>query len=159
MIGKYRATALYYYDSTIRTYLYQFKGCFDYELYPVFLNFIADYYHIHYHGYVIIPVPSYSGDDEIRGFNHVEWIFSLLKIKMMKVLIKTEHHKQANVSIKERKDIVKYMKVKDNIDLTGQKVLVVDDVYTTGNTMKTCIKLIEDLHPKKIEVLVLSMTT
>ena len=152
------ALAIYHYDETIRTYLYQFKGCFDYELYPVFLYRFVFYLRFLYKDYVIVPAPSYIEDDEIREFNHVEEIFSLLNLKIVKAFIKTEHHKQTEATMKTRHEIRNYMKVNEGIDITGKKILLVDDVFTTGSTMKTMIRLVRKLKPAKIKILVLSKT-
>lgn len=154
-----RGVALYRYDETIRTYLYQFKGCFDYELYPVFLYPLTNYLRFKYRNYVIVPIPSFIEDDEKRGFNHVEMIFSMLNLEFKRVLIKTEHHKQAECNKYERKEIYKYMKVKENVSLTNEKVLLVDDVCTSGSTLRSAIKLIKKLGPKEIKMLVLSKAT
>ena len=35
----YKALALFDYDDEVKEKLYQFKGCFDYELGQVFLNY------------------------------------------------------------------------------------------------------------------------
>lgn len=152
------AVAVYNYDSTIRTYLYQFKGCFDYELYPVFLYRYANYLHFLYHDYIIIPAPSYIGDDEKRGFNHVEMIYSVLRLKIVKLFTKTEHHKQTDCTKEERTEIYKYLKVNEGIDISNKKVLIVDDVYTTGSTMKTMVNLVKKFNPLKIKIIVLSKT-
>ena len=149
---------IYKYDSTIKTYLYQFKGCFDYELYPVFLFRFKFMLHFMYRDYYIVPAPSYKEDDEKRGFNHVEMIYSVLNLKILKLFIKTEHHKQTECTKRERMEIYKYMKVKEDIDIKGKKVLLVDDVFTTGSTMKCLIDLIKDKGPKIVKVLVLSKT-
>ena len=150
--------AIYNYDENIKSLLYQFKGCHDYELDPVFLYRYAFELSIMYHNYVIVPIPSYQEEDEKRGFNHVREIFSLLNLKMMDILVKTANVKQADLSKEERKNISKYLKVKENVDLSGKKVLIVDDVFTTGGTMSAAINLIKGLHPKKIKVLVMSKT-
>ena len=42
------------------------------------------------------------------------------------------------------------------INLRNQKVLIVDDVMTSGNTIRTCIDLLKSANPKKIDYLVLA---
>ena len=153
----YKALSLYNYDEKIQGLIYQLKGCFDIEIADVFLSRYKTELNILFHNYVMIPIPSYPKDDEVREFNHVEEIFKLLNLRMMKILRKTKKVKQANSSLDKRKQIGKYLVV-DKVDLTGTNVLLVDDVYTTGSTMKAAIHLIEKLHPKTIKVLVISKT-
>ena len=157
-INHTKGLAIYYYDQTIRENLYHFKGCYDYELYPIFLYQYAGYLHMKYHDYIVVPAPSYYEDNEKRGFNHVERIFSLLNLEIVNLFIKTEHHKQAMIRTNERRDIYKYLKVKDNIDISNKKVLLVDDVFTSGSTMSSMINLVKKMNPKKIEFLVMSKT-
>ena len=114
--------------------------------------------YIRYKDYYVVPVPSYKNDDEERGFNHVVEAFKSLKIKTLDLLEKTAHHKQAERGAKRRKDIRKYLRVKEQIDLSKKKILIVDDIYTTGATIKAAINLVEKLNPKTIKVLVLAKT-
>ena len=111
-----------------------------------------------YVGYTIIPIPSYIKDDEVRGFNHVEEIFGQTKLEMLKVIEKTDHFKQADHNKEQRAEISKHLRIIGDTDLSKKKVLIVDDVYSTGSTMKATIKLVEQLHPKKIEILVMAKT-
>ena len=154
----YNAISIYRYDDKVQSLLYQFKGCFDYELLNVFFERFSRELSVRYRGYVVVPVPSYKQDDEIREFNHVEEMFKILNLPIRKMIIKTKKVKQATSTSHKRKDIAKHLVLIDNSDLSKYKILLVDDVYTTGSTMKACIKLIEKLHPKKIEVLVMSKT-
>lgn len=156
-VSGYKAFAVYHYDEKIQSLIYQLKGCFDIEIADVFLSRYKDELKLMFHNYVMIPVPSYYKDDLKREFNHVVEIFKILKLPMLKILRKTKGVKQANSTSKQRKDISKYLTIK-NSDLSGKKVLIVDDVYTTGSTMKAAIKLVEKLHPKTIKVLVISKT-
>lgn len=84
--------------------------------------------------------------------------FKLLDLKVIDIIEKTAHFKQANNTGKKRREIKKYLRLKEEIDLTNKKVLIVDDIYTTGATMNAAIKLVEKLNPKKIRVFVLAKT-
>lgn len=157
-VDGYKALSIYDYDDKIQALLYQFKGCFDIEIADVFMSRYARELHLRYLGYVMVPIPSFEHDDEVREFNHVEEMFKYLKLPMKKLLIKTKYVKQAISNTEERKENAKFLDLCDRPDLSKYKILLVDDVYTTGATMKSAIKLIESLHPKKIKVLVMSKT-
>ena len=157
-IDDYQALAIYEYSEFIKKQIYLFKGCFDYEMKDIFLNLFIRELKFIYHGYKIIPVPSYKEDDKRRGFNHVIEVFKMLGLKILPIVEKTEHFKQAEHGAKKRKEIRKYLKLNSQDLLTKDKVLIVDDIYTTGSTIKTTINLIEKLNPKEIKVLVLAKT-
>ena len=158
-VGKYKALAIYEYDERIKKLLYQFKGCFDIEIFDVFLSRYARELRLIYDGFIIVPIPSYKEDDEIREFNHVEEMFKILKLRLMNVLSKTKKVKQANLSFTQRKQIKDFLEITNGEVLRNKKVLLVDDVYTTGSTMAAAISLVEQYHPKKIEILVMSKTS
>ena len=128
---------MYDYDDLIQSTLYQFKGCFDIELSGVFLDYFRWYLHFKYLDYVIVPAPSSKENDSERGFNHVIEIFKHLRLK--------------------RKNIKDILAIK-NVNLTNKKILIVDDVCTTGSTIKAMIELVKSKHPKTIKVLVMSKT-
>ena len=157
-IDRYKALALYDYSEFVKKQIYVFKGCFDYEMKDIFLNLFIKELKVRYSGYKIIPIPSYKKDDEVRGFNHVLGVFKQMGLEVYQMVEKTEHFKQAEKSAKERQSISKYLRLNNNKSLTRDKVLIVDDIYTTGATMRTTIKLIEQLKPKEIRVLVLAKT-
>lgn len=154
----YKAMNLFEYDDQIKEKLYQLKGCFDVELGSVFLEYFSPYLRLKYLGYKIVPAPSYFEHDQKRGFNHVEVVFSSLKMKMIKCIHKISDIKQSDLTAKEREKIYKKMIIKNGEQITGKKILIVDDVFTTGSTVKAMIKMIEKYHPKKIKILLLSKT-
>ena len=148
---------LYFYNEKIQEILYQFKGCKDYELRTVFLEYYLTYLNLKFNGYIMIPAPSSKNSDKERGFNHVEEIFKNLRLKMLKCIHKIKQVKQADLTTKEREKIGKYLTI-DDIDLKGKKVLLIDDVFTTGSTIKSMIKLVREKGAKKIKVLLMSKT-
>ena len=151
------AMHIFYYDDVVKEKLYQLKGCFDYELAPIFLEYFLPYLKIKYFGYYLVPAPSFIDADEERGFNHVEEIFKPLGLKMIKCIHKIEAVKQADLSSEERHNIKKVLTI-DEVDLSNKKILIVDDVFTTGSTVNAMIDLIKSKNPKKIKILVMSKT-
>ena len=157
-IDCYDALSIYYYNPFIKKLIYQYKGCYDYELCDVFLHEFYRSLKLLYFNRVIIPIPSYKNDDELRGFNHVMEIFNKMGLSVLDILEKTEKHKQAISTVNARREIYKFLALKQPIDLSNKHVLIVDDVYTTGSTMKSAINIIEKLNPKSIKVLVIAKT-
>lgn len=156
-MDKVECLHLYFYTEKIQEILYQFKGCKDYELRTVFLEYYKDYLNYEFRNRIMIPAPSYEKSDKERGFNHVEEIFSVLKLKMMKCIHKVKQVKQADLTTKEREQIGSVLKI-DEVSLKGKKVLLVDDVFTTGSTIKAMIKLVREKGAKNIKVLLMSKT-
>ncbi len=157
-IGNINSIAIYDYDDTIKKLIYTFKGCYDYELKDVFLNRYLTYLRIKYAGYVLVPIPSSEIDDQKRGFNHVKEMFSALKLPYIDVLRKNNNEKQSAKSSKDRLNIDNIL-VEQNINiLYGKKVLIIDDIYTTGATMFKAIQLVKKANPKVIKVLVVAKT-
>ena len=157
-VDTYSAIALYEYNAFVKKLIYLYKGCFDYELYQTFLNLYFKEIKLRYSGYKVIPIPSYIKDDETRGFNHVVEAFKTLGLEILPIISKTAHHKQADLTAKQRAKVSKYLVINKQINLEKCKVLLVDDIYTTGATMKAAINLVERLNPKDIKVLVLAKT-
>ena len=83
-------------------------------------------------------------------------IFSCLNLKICDCLYKSEHHKQSDQSFKKRKEIEKYIFLKEGVCLKNKKILLVDDICTTGSTLRAAIKLVKQSNPKKIEILVVA---
>lgn len=156
--GSIKGTAIYDYNEKIKELIYKYKGCYDYELKDVFLYRYIKYLRIIYRGYILVTVPSYHVDDERRGFNHVEEIYKPLKLKIIKVIHKDKAYKQSNNNQKDRSNIKNVLEIDKTNELKGKKVLLVDDILTTGHTLLSCIDLLKELKPKKIEILVIAKT-
>lgn len=109
-----------------------------------------------YKGYYVVPVPSYHLEDLKRGFNHVNEIYSRLELPILNIIEKTVNIKQAKLNKKDRRNAKKRFRINDLKIVTGKKILVVDDVYTTGSSMKAVVDLVKKGKPKKIQVLVMA---
>ena len=151
-----KGISLYPYDETIKQYIYILKGCYDIELSQGFLQEFASFYRIYFRGYTLIPMPSSKEDDIRREFNHVEEIFKYLNLPYLKILKKTQKYKQSDQAHGKRKDIIKYLKVSNLELIKNKKILLVDDIVTTGSTLKSAIKLLRPGRPKKIKIMTIA---
>ena len=156
-VGSIKGTAIYEYNDFVKELIYKYKGCYDYELKDVFLYRYLNYLRILYRGYTLVPAPSFHLDDEKRGFNHVVEIYKSLRLEMLPIITKNKAHKQSSMSYKKRYDVSKILSIK-NVELKDKKILLVDDIYTTGSTIKSCVELLKKKGAKRIEVLVIAKT-
>lgn len=144
---------LYYYDDFFKSALYKYKGCFDYALKDVFITYNLNYLKRKYRGYYIVAAPSNKSKEEKRGYNHLEGIFRCLELKFINCFEKAKEWKQSDKKFSERKQIQNIIKI-DKKALNGiKKVLLVDDVLTSGSTLKTMIKQIPTNIDKKALIL------
>lgn len=148
--------SLYDYDDYFKGRLFQFKGCFDIVLAKSFIETFINELRLIYHGRLVVPVPSNKEDDEKRGFNHVKEIFKYLGLNVVDCLYKNTTYKQSDQSFDKRINIHKVIEYIDVIDIKNKNILLVDDVITTGNTLKACVKLLRNKGVKSIKILTLS---
>lgn len=150
-----KVESFYDYDSLFKTLLIQYKECYDEALSEVFLYKIDAYISLRYLGYKIVYVPSSTQKLSQRGFNHLELIFKPLGLKQLNGL----HQRQELVQ--EGKNLSERAKMIDNYYYDGEyckKVLVVDDVYTTGSSIKGVIKALKG-HYGKLRVITLAVSS
>jgi predicted amidophosphoribosyltransferase len=157
-VGCFKARALYEYNERIRSLLYQFKGCGDIELRDVFLANQAPFLKLLYEGYVLVPAPSFTKNDEERGFNHVIEMFRVLELPYLLAIRKKDDVKQADGNYESRQQIGIHLSFVDGVDVRGKKILFVDDLVTTGATAKACCQMLLDHGAKKVRILAMGHT-
>jgi len=147
---------IYTYNDKIKEKIYTLKGCGDIELAKTFLNYYLFELKLRYKGYIIVPSPSNEESNNDRGFNHVIEIFKPLKLPIISCIYKTVNFKQSDLSKIDREKVIKKLAIKDENKLTGKKVLFVDDISTSGSTLKACLKLIKKGRPRKLNFLIVA---
>ncbi len=155
-IGGVDGVAIYRYDDNIKSLLYQLKGCCDIELSPIFFNRFKNELKTMYKGYVVVPAPSYVVEDSNREFNHVIEIFKFLNLPIYHIVNKITPFKQAEHSKRRRVEIIDHLQVTSLSEINNKKVLIVDDVMTTGSTLKAMISLLSKGRPKIMKILVMA---
>ncbi len=159
-INNYSIWYLYYYNDFIKKLVYQYKGCYDIELAPVFLAYFLEKIKKEYKDYYIVYPPSSDKDNKERGFIHVKEIAKHINNNVYDIFIKKEHYKQSDVSYKDRVHIKDYIDIHDYQILENKKILLLDDIYTSGNTIKACINLIVKNvgHFKDLKIICIAKT-
>ncbi len=151
---KYRAfhftsvTAPFYNDGIARKAMYAFK--FRHKPYyadafarEMVINIKNDFYGVDFGGVVYVPLPLIRGLK--RGYNQsrelAKRIADLSDIPLIENALGCNPHKklQHKTDIKQRFQNVKGMYY-PNIPLRGRRILLVDDIKTTGATLDECSK-------------------
>ncbi len=106
---------------------------------------------------LIIPVPLHHLKKAERGYNQSEYIAKGISkrsgIRMQNNVIRRVRYTQSQttMSLKEREqNIANAFKVKRKKAITGKNLLLVDDVITTGATVKECGKVLKDNGAKLV---------
>lgn len=113
---------------------------------------------------IIIPVPMYSKKEKLRGYNQTALIAkeiakayqnliydgkSLQKIKDTKMQ-SSLNKKQRKNNIKNAYNVINQQKIKD------KKIVLLDDIYTTGATANECSKMLKQAVAKEILVVTIA---
>jgi ComF family protein len=112
---------------------------------------------------IILPVPLHAHRLRERGFNQAlvvargclpKW---KEKIETGVLLRRRQTTPQSLLSGKERRSNLKNVfSLADPNRIAGMKVLLVDDVYTTGSTINECSRVLRKAGAKRIEVFTLA---
>lgn len=152
-INNMKVFVLIKYNNFAKELIYRYKGLYDIELKDVFTDYFKDIIKEKYKGYSIAYAPSCKEDDIKRGFNHVKEIFSFWEYGLLDCFYKKKNVKQSSRNHEERKKISNEI----GLDVTQlsaiKKLLIVDDIVTTGSTLKACYNLVKEHKKIKIKML------
>lgn len=148
----------FYYQGRIKKLLTAFKFQEKSYLYSIFAKILVKNKKIC--GFlekydIIIPVPIHQKRKAQRGYNQSELICKEL-VKRVKektqiqietdCLIKIKHTKpQSSLNKQERMENVKDVyKLQNKEKIKDKKIILLDDIYTTGSTVNACAKLLKE---------------
>lgn len=114
----------------------------------------------------IIPVPISKERMKQRGYNQslilAKELNKYLNLELVNnSLIKTKNVvEQSSLNKEERqKNIVNAYELKNKQILENNKILIIDDIYTTGSTVNECARMIKLAKPEKIGVFAFAKVT
>ncbi|HKO98528.1 MAG TPA: ComF family protein [Pyrinomonadaceae bacterium] len=111
----------------------------------------------------IIPVPLHPERERARGFNQAALLAQRLSLGVALPVVTnnlirvshTERHRAGMDATDRRKTVADAFQVRNPKVLAGEKVLLVDDVFTTGATVSSCARAL--LNAGAVDVFVLTL--
>jgi len=154
------------YEGIIRQTILRYKFRDKSYLYKTFTNFFIkneNFCRFLENYDIIIPVPISKKRNKERGYNQslliAREISKKLNIKLVKnCLYKTKNViEQSKLSKEERElNIQGVYSLKNSEKLENKKILLVDDIFTTGSTVNECCKVLLSAKPSEITVLTIA---
>jgi len=92
---------------------------------------------------LIVPIPLSQERLYERGFNQSLVFAQFLKLPVADILTRTHHEKQSKKSRHERLHSDNFFHLKEVIDLRGKEVVLIDDIYTTGTTLRHAAEILK----------------
>jgi ComF family protein len=155
------------YEGIIRKIILDYKFHDKSYLYKTLVNFLVKnkkFFKILKSYDTIVPVPISTKRKKVRGYNQSDLLAKELvkhtnNLKLEnKCLYKTKNIiEQSKLNKESRKiNIQGVYELKNMQKLAGKKILLLDDIYTTGSTANECCKVIKQANPKKIGILTIA---
>ncbi|AIY81024.1 ComF family protein [Clostridium botulinum] len=153
-----------YYGGVIKELILKFKYKNNFTAGDILAEFLEKYIidNMNYKEYIITYIPMTIKSQKKRGFNQCEYIAkkiaNSLNIECKKILIKVKDTKEQKMLNKnERKENISgSFDVIKKIDLTDKKIILIDDVTTTGFTIREGYKILKKYGAKEIKLLTLA---
>lgn len=113
---------------------------------------------------LLVPIPLTSEKLSERGYNQslelAKVLGASLDVQVKQFLVKTRNVDMRRLNWEERREAVEglYALRENSDEAQGHKVLLIDDVVTTGFTISECASLLQDVEPASVNVLVAGRT-
>lgn len=149
------------YEKPLKPAIHKLKYKWITELAEILINIMLEYWAKHQplildqikkdrgENWIIVPVPLHKKRQNWRGFNQSALLAKLLAIKIgikyEDCLIRTKHTK-AQMSLKSEDrhtNIRNAFILNPKYSVKDKKILLIDDVWTTGSTLKECTSLLK----------------
>jgi ComF family protein len=150
-----KARAAYRAEHEVREVIHEFKYQSQFHHLPCLAEWLEEGFDRFYknEGDVwdgLVPVPLYPLRRRERGFNQAEELaFVLGKKRGLPVLNALRRVKKTEIQARLRRserlrNQMNAFELKRGFDLKGQRLLIIDDVFTTGATINACARVLKE---------------
>jgi competence protein ComFC len=135
--------SVYLYNDFMKDILTLFKFRGDVAIAEAFRENFRKCFQQHYNQqFIIVPIPLSPERLYERGFNQAAVLAQFLDLPIHDLLTRTCHEKQSKKSRKERIRSEKVFTLRENAVVPRQPILLIDDIYTTGSTLRQAAKVL-----------------
>lgn len=154
---------LFKYEGVIRERLLQYKFREQSYLYKFFSEIILNNCFFINNYDIILPVPAHKKRKNVRGYNQVELIAKDISKEYNveydnKILVKTINNTPQSILTKKQreKNVIGIYTVKNIQKIVNKKILLLDDIFTTGSTVNECAKVLKQNGAELVDVLTIA---
>ncbi|MFS0644667.1 ComF family protein [Siminovitchia sp. 179-K 8D1 HS] len=147
--------SVYQYNDFLKELLARFKYRGDYALAKVFAEdvrtalskLVFD---------LLVPIPLSPERLLERGFNQAKALAEEAGFQSAEVLQRIHGEKQSKKSRNERIHLPQVFAVKRGADVSGKKIVLMDDIYTTGSTLRHAGRVLKKAGAKSVKAFTLA---
>lgn len=146
--------SIYRYNDFLKEYLAKYKFRGDHVLAIAFSHTIKTYLTKMAYD-LIIPIP--LSDERLyeRGFNQSTALLEEAEVRPSHILTRSHSEKQSKKTRSERLRQEQVFQLIES-DLNGKSILLFDDIYTTGTTLRQAAKLLKKAGADEVSALTLA---
>ncbi|WP_404404922.1 ComF family protein [Jeotgalibacillus malaysiensis] len=144
--------SIYQYNPALKELLKRFKYSGDYVLAGCFQKELTELVKPFMKSAIIIPLPVSAERLKERGFNQTEALLDCAMIKYECLLTRenTETSQAKKVKSERHKGENPFKAIRN---LTGEKIILIDDLYTTGTTLRRAAHVLKKAGAGEIRTL------
>ena len=147
--------SLYSYNDFMKEIIARFKYRGDLAIAEVFGEDIKTYI-VGKEFDMFVPIPLSDIRMNERGFNQSEVLIHMAGLTPTEALIRKNSEKQSKKTKKERLEVSGLFEILDNIDVNRKNILIIDDIYTTGATIRNAALELKKAGANRIESLTIA---
>lgn len=144
--------SLYAYDDAMRDWLHQYKFLQDIALAQVFATDMRQAFK---KSDIIVPIPMHPERAKLRTFSHVETLLEVAQQPYSQLLEKKTTSVMGEKSKQERLATRNLFQLAPGATIEPITYRLVDDIYTTGTTLRQAAVLLKEAGATRVEAVTL----
>ncbi|NKE06805.1 ComF family protein [Mesobacillus selenatarsenatis] len=144
-----RNRSLYRYTDFTKDVLAKFKFRGDYVLGEIFAEDLRQTLQAFQYDY-IVPIPLSEERLYERGFNQAEALITTAGFEPTQLLSRVHTEKQSKKSRSDRIHLQQVFKFDSDLNLNSKTIVLIDDIYTTGSTLRHAAKILKENGAAKV---------